>query len=130
MALFEQRLTDTLGDAAMRLAMQDQRIDRPADIVDRGVADDFDLAGIGIDLHLANLGAVREARNRDDLVGNRRERSLQVRRQVGAPGRGRGNVENADLTVGASDPETAMRELDIDLAGFEEEARRSCAPWR
>ena len=40
-AVFEQRLADTLGDSALRLTVQDQRIDCAPDIVDRSVADDL-----------------------------------------------------------------------------------------
>ena len=41
-AVLQQRLAHALRDAAVRLAVQDQRIDRAADIVDRGVAHDLD----------------------------------------------------------------------------------------
>ena len=37
-ALLPQRLSHALRDAAMRLAVDDQRIDAAADVVDRGVA--------------------------------------------------------------------------------------------
>ena len=50
--------------AAMRLAVQDQRIDRAADIVDRGVARELDHAGLGIDLDLADMRAGGKARDR------------------------------------------------------------------
>jgi hypothetical protein len=42
----------------------------PADIVDRGIADNLDRTGLGIDLDLANLRAVGKARDRQGLVGN------------------------------------------------------------
>ena len=35
-AALEQRLADALGDAAMDLALDDHRVDDPADIVDGG----------------------------------------------------------------------------------------------
>jgi hypothetical protein len=71
-AIFEQRLAGALGDAAMCLAMQDHRVDRAPDVVDSGVADDIDSAGFRIDLDLADLRAVRKARDRQRLVGNGR----------------------------------------------------------
>ena len=62
--MLPQRLADALHDAAMGLAVQDQRIDRAADVVDRSVARDLDHAGVGIDLDLADRAAEREARDR------------------------------------------------------------------
>jgi hypothetical protein len=52
--------------------MQDHRVDRAPDVVDSGVADDIDSAGFRIDLDLADLRAVRKARDRQRLVGNGR----------------------------------------------------------
>ena len=63
-AIFEQRLAGALGDAAMRLAMQDHRVDRAPDVVDSGVADDIDSTGFRIDLDLADLRAVGKACDR------------------------------------------------------------------
>src|SRR5713226_2620454 len=51
---FEQRLAHALGDPTMDLALDDHRIDEDPEIVDRGPIDDVGLAGIGIDLHLAD----------------------------------------------------------------------------
>ena len=59
-ALFPQRMAGALGDAAMRLAVQDQRVDGAADIVDGAVTHEFDRAGLGIDLHLGDMEAVWE----------------------------------------------------------------------
>ncbi len=98
MAVFEQGLTDTLSKPAMRLAVQDHRIDGTADIVDRGVTDDPDRTGFGVDLDLADLCPLREARDR---------------RQVGARCRRRGDLEQPDLTIGAGDAEPGLRELDL-----------------
>ena len=71
MAVLEQRLTDTLGDPAMGLAVQDHRIDGAPNIVDRGIADDLDRTGLGIDLDLADLRAVWKTRDWQGLVGYR-----------------------------------------------------------
>ncbi len=83
MAVFEQGLAHSLGDAAMCLAVQDQRVDGTADIIDRGIADDLDGTRIGIDLDLADLRAVGKARDREGLVGNAGKRPLRFPRQVG-----------------------------------------------
>ena len=80
MGVFQERLPDPLGDAALRLAVQDQRIDRAPDIIDGGIADDRDMAGLGIDLDLADLRAVGKARDRQGLVGDGGERPLPLRR--------------------------------------------------
>ena len=121
-AVLEQRLADALGNSAMRLTVQDQRIDGAPDIVDRSVADDFNLAGFGIDLDFADLRAIRKARDRKRLVGDAGERPLQILWQVLARDGGRGDLEDADLAIGAGDPVSAALELDVDFAGLEQEA--------
>ena len=68
---FEQRLADALRDAAMHLALDDHRIDDDAEIVDRGPADDLGVAGLRIDLDLADVAAGREGE-----VGRIVERAL------------------------------------------------------
>ena len=55
MGAFDQRLADTLRDAAMHLALDDHRVDDVAEIVDRRPTDDLGVAGIGIDLDLADV---------------------------------------------------------------------------
>jgi hypothetical protein len=64
-----------LGDAAMRLAVQDQRIDRAADIVDRAVARELDFAGFPIDLDFGDMEAVREGGDAADDIASAVERS-------------------------------------------------------
>src|SRR5438105_62473 len=73
-AVLEQRLAGPLGNSAVRLTVQNQRIDGAPDIVDCSVADNFNLAGVGIDLNFTNLRAIRKARNRKRLVGDAGER--------------------------------------------------------
>jgi hypothetical protein len=48
--------------------VEDHRIDGGPDIVDRGITRQLDRAGLGIDLDLAYMGAVREGRDLEDLV--------------------------------------------------------------
>jgi len=59
MDVFHQNLTGALRDAAMDLAMQQQRIEHGADVVDHAVAHDLDLAGVLLDLELADVATVR-----------------------------------------------------------------------
>ena len=47
--MLKQSLADALHDTAMDLALEQERIDGPAEIVDDRVALDYDPAGIGID---------------------------------------------------------------------------------
>jgi hypothetical protein len=44
----------------MDLALDDHRVDHPADIIDRGEFQHLDGAGVGIDLHLADMAAARD----------------------------------------------------------------------
>ena len=78
--LLEQRLRDALGEAAVHLALDDQRVDDLADVVDAGVVADLDLTGLGVDLDRAQVGAVRE---REVL---RVERRVGVQRRLDAVG--------------------------------------------
>jgi hypothetical protein len=80
--LFEQCLADTLRDSAVRLAMDDHRVDRTADIVNHSVADDLYQAGIGIDFDLADMRAVRKTGDRQCLVADAGEWALHVIRQI------------------------------------------------
>src|SRR5437763_13048241 len=49
-AVLKQRLADPLGNSAMRLTMQDQRINCASDVVNRSIAHDLDLAGVRVAL--------------------------------------------------------------------------------
>src|SRR6202049_1900863 len=63
-----QRLADALRDAAVNLPRHQHRIDGDADVVDRGVAHHAGDAGFGIDLDLADMGAVGPARSVDHAL--------------------------------------------------------------
>src|SRR5215472_9354882 len=65
--VLHQDLADALGDAADDLSLQQQRIDDRADVVHDAVADDLDLAGVLVDLELADVAAVREVLHRRDI---------------------------------------------------------------
>ena len=57
-----ERLADALRDAAVHLAVDDHRVEHLPEIVDHDVAVDRHLAGLGIDLDLDRVRAVRMAR--------------------------------------------------------------------
>src|SRR6516164_7744889 len=62
--MLAQRLADPLDDAAMRLAVDQRRVDHDAEIVDEGIANDVDRAGLRVDLDLGDVAAVRKGRGR------------------------------------------------------------------
>jgi hypothetical protein len=57
--MLKESLADALDDPAMDLALEQQRIDGAAEIVDDGVALNYDGAGIGIDLDHREFGDSR-----------------------------------------------------------------------
>ena len=56
--VFQQRAAEPLHDGADGLAVQGQRIDDAADILDGHVVDQRDMAGAGIDRDMGGVGAV------------------------------------------------------------------------
>ena len=70
--LLPQRLGDALHDAAVELALDDHRVDLGAAVVDRGVVEQLDTAGLLVDLDDRHVGP---------------EREHEVGRVVGAPRR-------------------------------------------
>src|SRR6266404_6440888 len=58
--MLKESLANALYDPAMDLALEEERVDGAAEIVDNGVALDYDAAGIGIDLDLGDVAAVGE----------------------------------------------------------------------
>ena len=119
MAVLEQRLADALGDAAVDLAVDDERVHRTPDIIDRGIIDERHLAGIRIDLDLADMRAVRVARLHHGFVASSRERSAQIFRQISALDRRARHLEQSDGVVGALHGETAARKFDVGGGGFQ-----------
>ena len=60
--VFHQHLADALDDAAMDLPLAQQRVQHRADIVDRDIAGELHLAGLGVDLDLGEMRAARKGR--------------------------------------------------------------------
>ena len=56
-AFLVQGPADALRGAALDLALHVARMDRPADVLERGVADHLDVARLRVDLHVADVGA-------------------------------------------------------------------------
>ena len=122
-AVLAESLAEAVRYAAMDLAVHDQRIDRAPDIVDSRVAHDFDEPGSGIDLNLADMAAVREAREIHGLVAFARERAAQLVRQIVALQSLSGDLEDSERTVGSLDPEAAILEFEIGGSCFQCMAR-------
>ena len=87
------RLPNSLRHAAVHLAVQNERIDRLAAIVDRRVAADFDCACFRIDLGLAHGGAGRIGRDAPGEARLGRERRAQIVGQRGELVDGTGDIE-------------------------------------
>ena len=111
-AALPHRLANPLGDPAVGLAVHDQRVDRPPDIVDRGVAEDLDRPGLGVDLDLADVAAVGKDRGVHLVVRDR-----------GKPGAGSG-LEERQAAVGAGDEIPSVRVPDVDRGGLQTVGRR------
>ena len=60
--LLPERLRDPLGEPAVLLAVDEQRVEDAAAVVDRHVADRPDLPGLHVDLDHRDVGAEREGR--------------------------------------------------------------------
>ena len=84
-AVFAHRLAEAVRDAAMDLAMDDHRVDGAANIVDGAVAYDLDDTGIGVDLDLTDMAAIRKAGEIDGFVAFSGEWPVQIVGQVVAP---------------------------------------------
>src|SRR2546421_4988435 len=79
--MLKESLANALGDPAMDLALEQERVDGAAEIVDDGVALNYDGAGIGIDLDLDDVAAVGEGLSWRYAVMRRIEPRLHARRQ-------------------------------------------------
>ena len=95
----------------MGLAVDQQRVDRPAHVVDRAVADDLDRAGLGVHLDLADVAAAPEGGLAVVDLGGGGERAAG------------GGVEQPDRPVGADDRETALGIGDVGQSGFQDLGR-------
>ena len=58
--MLKESLANALYDPAMNLALEQERVDGAPEIVDDGIALDYDAASIGVDLDLGDVAAVRE----------------------------------------------------------------------
>src|SRR6202040_1469863 len=66
--VFQQGLPNSLGNAAVDLTVNNERVHGAADVVDGDVGDHLDRTGVGIDFDFADVGAIRVAGLGDGLV--------------------------------------------------------------
>jgi hypothetical protein len=94
-----------LYDPAMNLALEQERVDGAAEIVDDRVALDCDDAGIGFDLDLDKVAAVGEGLSWRYAVMGRVEPRLHVRRQLRGIARRLRHREHIEAEIGAGHAE-------------------------
>src|SRR5215471_15698214 len=92
--MLKESLANTLCDPAMDLALEQERVDSAAEIVDDGIAFNCDDAGIGIDLDLDDVATVGKGLGWRHSVTRRIEPRLHARRP---PAPERANVPQALL---------------------------------
>src|SRR5690606_27673190 len=76
--LLVQRPADALDGAALDLPFDVRRVNRGADILHSRIAEDGDLAGVGVDFNIDDVRAVRAAgaaREQRSLAGGRATRA-------------------------------------------------------
>src|SRR5207248_10376461 len=108
---FAHSLPAALRDLALDLPGEQQRIDDRTEIVDNEIAQDIDMPGVGFDLDLAHMTAIRECRlRRREMAGLVKAgldpRSLARRIEGGAR-----HLLDAEPPIGAADREHAVGEL-------------------
>src|SRR6478609_8448293 len=103
--MLKESLADALDDPAMDLALEQQRINDAAEIVDDGVALNYDGAGIGIDLDLDNVAAVGKGLSWWYAVMRRVEPRFHARRQFRGIARRLRHRENIEAEIGAGHAE-------------------------
>src|SRR5947208_13675328 len=109
--MLKESLADALDDPAMDLALEQQRIDGAAEIVDDGVALNYDGAGIGIDLDLGDVAAVGEGLSWRHSVMRRVESRLHASRQFRGIARRFRHRDNFDAEIRAGLAESSSRKL-------------------
>ncbi len=114
----------------MRLAVQDQRVDGAADVVDGGVADDLDGAGLGVDLDFADVKPVRKGGDLARDLADAGQRTAEFLGQARVIPRRRRDSEQVERAVGTGDGEMPVGELDVGLGRLEPDAMRCAGPSR
>src|SRR5262245_4000571 len=99
--MLKESLADALYDPAMDLALEQERVDCAAEIVNDRVSLDCDGASIGVDFDLDNVAAVGEGLSWRHAVMLRIEPRLHARRQSRGIARRFRHRENIEAEIGA-----------------------------
>ena len=99
--MLKESLANALYDPAMDLALEQERVDGAAEIVDDGVALDYDGAGIGIDLDLDDVAAIGEGLSWRYAVMRSIEAWLHACRQLRGIARRLRHRENIEAQISA-----------------------------
>ena len=118
--VLHQHLTHALRDAAADLTLEQQRVHDRADIVDDAVAQDLDLAGLRVDLELADMAAVREVLLLAAEGGAGDQAEIHPLGQVFRVQRLPRDFADRQPAVGARCGEEAILELDLVTVGAED----------
>src|SRR5215468_3509499 len=103
--MLKESLANSLYNPAMDLALEQERVNGAAEIVDDGVALDDDDAGIGVDLHLDDVAAVGEGLSWRYAVMRRIEPRFHARRQFRGIARRLRHRENIEAEIGTGHAE-------------------------
>src|SRR2546430_8314278 len=106
--MLKESLANALGDPAMDLALEQERVDGAAEIVDDVVALDCDGAGIGVDFDLDNVAAVGKGLSWRYAVMLRIKPRLHARRQSRGIARRLSHRENIEAEIGAGHAENPI----------------------
>src|SRR5215468_5122001 len=103
--MLKESLANALHNPAMDLALEQERVDGAAENVDDGVALNYDGTGIGVDLDLDDVAAVREGLSWRYAVMRRIEPRLHPRRQFRGVARRLRHRENIEAEISAGHAE-------------------------
>ncbi len=120
-ALLPHRLADALRNAAVSLAVHDERIDAAADVVDRCIPRDRHMARVGVDLYLADRAAVRKYRIVHLVVGGGAKPVLEL--EIGMLGGLSRQFEEVEVAVAGRRRESAVLEPHAVLGRVEHRGR-------
>ena len=123
--LLHERLADALGEAAVNLPFQEQRIENRSEIVDHDVTQKYRRSGFRIDFHLGDMAAVGEVDRAGTKRGDFVEAGFQVLRQKRGVVGCRGHGGNIHRPVGSGDGEDAVFERDVVFGGLQHVGRYS-----
>jgi hypothetical protein len=110
--LLHHRLADALRHATVGLAVNNQRVDGAANVVNAGVLHDLPSSEIRIDLDLPDVAAVGETRIVHGLIAYSGQRPAQLIWQIGALGHRGCNLAKRHRTTALFGAQASLMEFD------------------